>query len=191
LIGAERAPGVPTSGVDLAVHWIDQVIRWSATIVLVVTTVVLFLTVGAEVLIRYATQQSTLWLTELPTLLFPWMTASGVVLAAQFGQHFLVEFGLHLMGARLARIVFVFSQIISAAAFLYLSWTGLEILEVTAGESLPMTGLPSSWSYLGVVVGFVLLGVTALTTLHAGWRASGDPLKARVAPPGIIEGGAE
>ena len=91
----------------------------------------------------------------------------------------------------LTRIVFVFSQIISAAAFLYLSWTGLEILEVTAGESLPMTGLPSSWSYLGVVVGFVLLGVTALTTLRAGWRASGDPLKARVAPPGIIEGGAD
>lgn len=182
---------MPTSGVDLAVHWIDQVIRWSATIVLVATTVVLFLSVGAEVLIRYATQQSTLWLTELPILLFPWMTASGVVLAAQFGQHFLVEFGVHFMGPRVARIVFVFSQVTSAAAFLYLSWTGLKILEVTAGESLPMTGLPSSWSYLGVIIGFVLLAITALTTLYVGWRASGDPLKVRAAPPGIIEGGAD
>ena len=178
------------TGVHRAVHWIDASIRWSATVVLVVTTVALFLVVGAEVLIRYGTRQSSLWLTELPAVLFPWMTASGFVLAAQFGQHFLVEFGINLMGPRLARFVFGTTQIVNAVTFFYLGWTGLEILEVTAGESLPMTGIPSSWSYLGVVIGFVLLGITCLTTLHAAVMASGNPLKVRTVPEEIMEGAA-
>jgi len=184
------APDAPASGLRRAVYWIDETIRWSATIVLVVTTVALFFMIGAEVLIRYGTQRSTLWLTELPTFLFPWMTASGIVLAAQFGQHFLVEFGINIMGPRIARRVFIATQAVNAFTFFYLSWTGLEILEVTAGESLPMTGIPSSWSYLGVVIGFILLGVTALTTMYAAIVAAGNPLKVRTAPEDIIEGGA-
>jgi TRAP-type C4-dicarboxylate transport system permease small subunit len=159
-------------------------------VVLVLTTVVLFLAIGAEVLIRYGTQRSSLWLTELPAILFPWMTAAGFVLAAQFGQHFLVEFGITHMGPRLARVVFVATQLLNALTFFYLSWTGLEILEVTASEIMPMTGIPSSWSYLGIVVGFVLLGVTSLTTLYAAVTASGNPLKIRTAPAEMIEGSA-
>ncbi|HEV3471753.1 MAG TPA: TRAP transporter small permease subunit [Actinomycetota bacterium] len=190
MIGSAMTPGAKASGVHRIVHWIDEAIRWSATVVLVATTIALFFVIGSEVLIRYGTQRSSLSLTELPALLFPWMAASGIVLAAQFGQHFLVEFGIHLMGPRLARFVFAATQVINAATFFYLGWTGLEILEVTAGESLPMTGIPSSWSYLGVVIGFVLLGITCLTTLHAAITASGDPLKVRAVPDEIMEGGA-
>ncbi len=184
------APDAPSSGASRVVHWIDEAIRWAATIVLVVTTVVLFLAIGSEVLIRYGTQQSSLWLTELPAILFPWMTAAGFVLAAQYGQHFLVEFGINLMGRRTARAVFIVTQLLNAATFFYLSWTGLEILEVTSSEIMPMTGIRSSWSYLGVVIGFVLLGVTSLTTLYEAVSTSRNPLKIRTAPPEIIEGSA-
>ena len=81
-------------------------------------------------------------------------------------------------------------QIRSAGGGFHLSWTGLEILEVTGSETMPMTGIPSSWSYLGVVIGFVLLGVTSLTTLYQAVSASCNPLKIRTAPPEIIEGSA-
>jgi TRAP-type C4-dicarboxylate transport system permease small subunit len=184
------APDAPASGTSRVVHWIDDAIRWAATVVLVVTTIVLFLAIGSEVLIRYGTRQSSLWLTELPAILFPWMTAAGFVLAAQYGQHFLVEFGINLMGRRTARVVFMFTQLLNAATFFYLSWTGLEILEVTGSEIMPMTGIPSSWSYLGVVIGFVLLGITSLTTLYEAVSASSNPLKIRTAPPEIVEGSA-
>jgi TRAP-type C4-dicarboxylate transport system permease small subunit len=184
------APDAPASGFSRVVHWIDEAIRWAAIVVLVITTVILFLAIGSEVLIRYGTQQSSLWLTELPAILFPWMTAAGFVLAAQYGQHFLVEFGINYMGPRAARAVFMVTQLLNAATFFYLSWTGLEILEVTGSETMPMTGIPSSWSYLGVVIGFVLLGVTSLTTLYQAVSASCNPLKIRTAPPEIIEGSA-
>ena len=184
------APDAPASGFSRVVHWIDEAIRWAAIVVLVITTVILFLAIGSEVLIRYGTQQSSLWLTELPAILFPWMTAAGFVLAAQYGQHFLVEFGINHMGPRAARAVFIVTQLLNAATFFYLSWTGLEILEVTGSETMPMTGIPSSWSYLGVVIGFVLLGVTCLTTLYQAVSASCNPLKIRTAPPEIIEGSA-
>ncbi len=184
------APDAPAAGFSRVVHWIDEAIRWAAIVVLVITTVILFLAIGSEVLIRYGTQQSSLWLTELPAILFPWMTAAGFVLAAQYGQHFLVEFGISHMGPRTARAVFMATQLLNAATFFYLSWTGLEILEVTGSETMPMTGIPSSWSYLGVVIGFVLLGVTSLTTLYQAVSASCNPLKIRTAPPEMIEGSA-
>jgi TRAP-type C4-dicarboxylate transport system permease small subunit len=61
---------------------------------------------------------------------------------------------------------------------------------VTGSEIMPMTGIPSSWSYLGVVIGFVLLGVTSLTTLYEAVSTSRNPLKIRTAPSEIIEGSA-
>lgn len=169
-----------------AARRLDAVILASAIAVLVATTVALFACVAIEVTVRYVTGGNLGWPGELPSLLFPWMTAAGIVVAAQHGQHFLVEAGLRRLPAPLLARAAAAVQVISAAGFLYLAWTGLTILEVTADELLPVTGIATSWAYLSIVVGFALLAVTALTTLPRLLAAGADPLRPRV-PPAELE----
>lgn len=167
---------------------VDAVILGASIVVLVATTVALFGCVALEVTVRYVTGGNLGWPGELPSLLFPWMTMAGIVVAAQHGQHFLVEAGLRRLPAPLLRRAAAVVQVISAAGFLYLAWTGLTILEVTADERLPVTGIASSWSYLSIVVGFGLLAVTALTTLPRLLAPGTDPLRPRQAPADLEEG---
>lgn len=166
---------------------LDTVILGAAITVLVATTVALFGCVAIEVTVRYVTGGNLGWPGELPSLLFPWMTMAGIVVAAQHGQHFLVEAGIRRLPPGALRWAAVAVQVISALGFLYLAWTGLTILEVTADELLPVTGIATSWSYLSIVVGFTLLAVTALTTLPRLLATGADPLRPRVPPPELEE----
>lgn len=166
--------------------WLDRVILASAIVMLVATTVALFACVAIEVAVRYVAGGNLGWTGELPSLLFPWMTMAGIVVAAQHGQHFLVEAGLRRLSAAPLAWAAGAVQVISAAGFFYLAWTGRTILEVTADEYLPVTGIATSWAYLSIVVGFTLLAVTALTTL-ARLGTAVDPLRPREPPAELQE----
>ncbi|WGF88521.1 TRAP transporter small permease [Marinivivus vitaminiproducens] len=171
-----------------AILWLDKAILWGAYVVAVITTSLLFLVIALEVLVRYVTHQSLPWSNEVPSLLFPWMAMSGVVIAAQWGRHITVEFGLRLMPERVARAAMAVSQVIIAITLFYLAWAGLAILRVTASQVFPITGIAASWAYLAVVVAFVLLGITALTTCLRTFLQPGDPFALR---EGLDEEGAE
>lgn len=158
---------------------IDRAIVQGAAAVAVVTTLALFLSIGAEVVSRYGTGRSFGWTSEMPNLLFPWMTMAGIVLAAQFGRHIVVDLGIRLLPARFSRLMLIGVQIPVAVIFAYLSWTGISILEVTASERFPATRITANWAYLSFVVGFALLTITAVTTAVKLWLFPGDPFAVR------------
>ena len=55
--------------------------------VLWLSTVVIFVILVANTVLRYATGSSLQWANEVPELLFPWLVMSGVVLAAVLHQY--------------------------------------------------------------------------------------------------------
>ena len=160
-------------------HWLDQGLVWLMSAIAVGSIVALFLTILAEVGVRYLTNSSLGWPTELPNLLFPWLVMSSIVLAAQLGQHIAVDVGLRLTGPTSSRWVLIAMSLLAAAAFLYLAYTGLRILEVTRTERFPLMRLPMVYAYFAIVAGFLLLAVTALTTAVRTWYADLDPFAAR------------
>ncbi|MEP9352183.1 TRAP transporter small permease [Xanthobacter sp. KR7-65] len=168
---------------------VDAGIAAGARTVMVAAFVALFATVTIEVCVRYFTASSLPWASEMPDLLFPWATMAGIVLAAQWGQHMAVEFLLRMMPMPAVRITAAAGHAIAAACFLFLAWTGLEVLEITAGEHMPVTRISSAYAYLSMVLGFLLLGVTSLTAIPRAIAAR-DPLACRTPPFDIEEGGA-
>lgn len=178
--GSDSASRAQGRGLALsAAGAVDRVIVWSAASVAVATTLALFFSVGAEVVARYGTGRSLGWTSEMPNLFFPWMTMAGIVLSAQFGRHIVVELGVRLLPQALSRPLLVLVQVPVAVVFAYLAWTGLTVLEVTAGERFPATRITTSWAYLAVVVGFALLAVTAATTAVRLLATGGDPFAVR------------
>lgn len=152
--------GLPASLVTL----VDTAISVAARVVAIGSLVALFLALGAEVVVRYLTTQGLGWPSELPNILFPWLVMGGIVLAAQGGAHIAVTLVLDSLGTAAARVLLLGMQIVVAATFFYLAYIGLAVIEITGSEIYPVTGVPASWAYGSLIVGFVGVGLTALTT---------------------------
>ncbi|CUA86912.1 TRAP transporter small permease subunit [Chelatococcus daeguensis] len=167
------------SGLAALVRIIDGTVLLLAQAIGALVTVALFVAVMTSVIVRYATNASIGWVNELPDLLFPWLAMSGIVVAAQFGRHIVVEFGILLMPRAMGRVVLVIVQLLVAAIFVFLALEGRMVIEVTSAERFPVLGLPMSFAYLALVTGCVLIAVTALTTALRIAGDAGDPLKAR------------
>lgn len=166
--------GLPAS----AVHLVDTVIAVAATVVSILALVSLFLSLGAEVVVRYLTTQGLGWPSEMPSLLFPWLVMGGVVLAAQRGAHISVTLTLSLLGRSASRVLLLAIQVVIAATFFYLAYIGLDVIEITGTEVYPMTGVSARYAYLSLIVGFVGVGLTAVTTFVRLLLAE-DPLSVR------------
>lgn len=174
---------------------IDRAILRLGQIIGTFATVTLFLSICISVVARYASYQGQMlvWINELPDLLFPWLTASGIVLAAQYGKHIIVEFGIAVVSRPLARRILIGVNLIAALTFLYLTWEGRTVLEVTSGEVFPMLRIPMVTAYSALVGAFGLLGITAVTTAIRIAVSDGNPLAVQDASDldedGMVEAG--
>ena len=160
------------------VKWVDGAIVACGVALAVTSLGAMFISLLAEVVVRYLTNQGMGWPTEMPNILFPWLVMSGIVLAAQRGQHIAVTALNGMLGRTGNRVLLLGHQVLIVATFFYLAWVGLDVLEITGTEEYPVTGITAYWAYLALVVGFVGLGLTALTTFVRLLLAS-DPLAVR------------
>lgn len=175
---AQPHAGGGASPVGTLARGIDTALSGTATVLAISCLVVMFLSLMAEVVVRYVTNQGMGWPSEMPNILFPWLVMSGVVLGAQRGQHIAVTALLGLLHRTGHRILLVSLQVLIAVTFFYLAYVGLDVLEITGSEEFPVTGITAFWAYLALIAGFLGLGITALTTLVQLLQAD-NPLSVR------------
>lgn len=180
MMAADTSPGLamPAGVAAAVVKRVDAGIVAAATAVAIGALVVMFVSLMAEVVVRYLTNQGMGWPTEMPNILFPWLVMGGIVLAAQRGQHIAVTAINGLLGRGGNRVLLLGQQVLVAATFFYLAWVGLDVIEITGTEEYPVTGITAKWAYMAMIVGFVGLGLTALTTF-VQLLLAGDPLAVR------------
>lgn len=160
------------------VRWIDGTLVATSIALAISCLVIMFLSLMAEVVVRYLTNQGMGWPSEMPNILFPWLVMSGVVLGAQKGQHIAVTAVQGLLGRTGNRLLLLGLQLVVAATFFYLAFVGLDVLEITGSEEFPVTGVTAFWAYLALIAGFTGLGITAITTFVRLLLAN-DPLAVR------------
>src|SRR5512135_1014741 len=96
---------------------LERAIVVACSIVLWVTTLVIFVILSANTALRYASGSSLQWANEVPELLFPWLVMAGVVLASEKGSHIATVFLVDSVGAGARRIIAVIAW--STVALLY------------------------------------------------------------------------
>jgi TRAP-type C4-dicarboxylate transport system permease small subunit len=161
-----------------AVDVIDKAVFAVFAVFAIASATTMFLTLLLEVIVRYVTNTSMGWPTELPELLFPWLVMSGVVLAAQRGQHIAVTAILGFLNRAVTRVLLALLQVLIGATFFYFTWLSYKLLEIVGEEFYPVTHISQFWGYLAMVVGCAAVGVTAVTTI---WRLilADDPREVR------------
>lgn len=163
--------------------WLEKSVGALCKIVLWITSIVIFLILVTNTLLRYSTGGSLQWANELPELLFPWLVMSGVVLAALHGNHIATTFLMEAVAAPIRRVTGVIGWLVVAGMYATLCWATYGMLDIVADERSPILQVPGSATYGCMMAGLAMLGLLAL---QSAWRV----LTAQISYPAAIDGDA-
>ena len=149
---------------------LERAIVFTCSAVLWVTTIVIFVILAANTLLRYVSGSSLQWANEVPELLFPWLVMAGVVLASEKGAHIATVFLVDSVGARVRRIIAVIAWLAVAVLYAVLVRATWGMLEIVHDERSPILQVPGSVTYACVLAGMVLIAVLALLAAWRAWR---------------------
>lgn len=143
--------------------------------VLWLSTLVIFVILVANTVLRYATGSSLQWANEIPELLFPWLVMAGVVLAAQQGAHIATTFLMEALPTGAQRVVATLSWLVVAGLYATLAVATFRMLEIVHDERSPILQLPGSTTYACVMGGMALLALLAAQSAWRAWRTQPAP----------------
>jgi TRAP-type transport system small permease protein len=149
---------------------LERAIVVVCSIVLWVTTLVIFVILSANTALRYAGGSSLQWANEVPELLFPWLVMAGVVLAAEKGSHIATVFLVDSVGAGARRIIAVIAWTTVALLYAVLIRATWGMLEIVHDERSPILQVPGSVTYVCVLIGMVLIAALAVLAAWRAWR---------------------
>lgn len=163
--------------------WIERGITTLCSVVLWISTTVIFAILVANTVLRYSTGSSLQWANEVPELLFPWLVMAGVVLAAAHGAHIATTFLVHALPPGARRAVAVATWLIVAGLYLVVSWATFGMLDIVHDEKSPILGIPGSVTYGCVMGGMVLMALLALLAAKRAWSSQPQSPGGAEAPP--------
>ena len=162
---------------------IERTISVMCQVLLWISTVVIFVILVGNTVLRYATGASLQWANEVPELLFPWLVMSGVVLAAQHGAHITTSFLMDKMSGAARRLWGVLGWAVVCALYGTLTLATWRMLEIVHDEKSPILQIPGSVTYSCVMVGMALLAVLAVMSAWRAWVADPNaPVSTEPAP---------
>lgn len=157
------------------------------TVLLWLSTSVIFVILVANTVLRYATGASLQWANEVPELLFPWLVMSGVVLAAARGAHIATTFLMHTLLPAVRRIVTIVAWLAVAGLYFTVSWATYGMLDIVHDEKSAILRVPGSITYGCVMGGMVMLAVLALLSAKRAWDTKPEPDRGPDAEPVVPE----
>ncbi len=185
---AGNAPGVmgqsgmgPGGPIPSVVAAIDRIVYWTSAAIVVSALTFLFFAIFINVLLRYAFAEGIIWAYEIPSILFPWIVVAGAVMAAQAGRHIAVVALLTLLPTAVRRWLLIAVNLLIAVTAVFVVDAALPIIRAAHSSHLAETGIAQSVGYASLVYGFVMIGLTALTTAYRLAFSSHPSLNAGVA----------
>lgn len=144
------------------------------SLVLWLTTAVIFVILTANTVLRYVSGTSLQWANELPELLFPWLVMAGVVLAAEKGAHIATVFLMEAVPYHVRRAIGVSGWFVVAALYGTLAYATCAMLEIVHDEKSPILQVPGSVTYGCVMAGMAMLALLALQSAWRAWHLPSD-----------------
>ena len=167
---------LPSGKYGFIIGHLDTAIRMVCAFILWITFLTMFLPTFGNAVLRYTTNDSLTWSVEIVQLTFPWFIMGGAVLAAQHGRHIGVEAFISIASKHLTRFITIPVQVLilltcGTIIYVYLGFGQFEGGMKFAANDVAFTslGVPQSWSYLALLIGYIMLGLTAISTIYRLW----------------------
>lgn len=176
---AGTGPSAQAAGpVPWLVRAVDSAIATLSKTILTVMTVVLFLAIFINVVLRYIFASGIPGAYELPAILFPWLVICGAVIAAQRGQHIAVDLVLRGGPPALRITIRIAINLAIVALAVVVVQAGWVMMTNSWSSRLAETGLSEGWGFMSLVYGYAAIGLTALTGIYRTIFGPVEPMEA-------------
>ena len=155
--------------VALWLGYVAKAALWIAGAGLVAMTVI----IGAQVLFRYALNDSIIWSEPAAVILMGWFIFLGAAVGIREGYHLSFDVLLFLVSHRVKMVLFSLSDIVVAAFGAGMVWFGGQLMVSASGVTLPSLGITGAVDFMPLVAGGVLMVLFSLERLAR--RAAGLP----------------
>lgn len=118
-----------------------------------------------QVLTRYLFDYPLIWVDEFSKYLFVWLIFVGVALGARRKAHFATDFALVLLPPAFRRGFLILAQMISIVFLAMCLWYIPKVMVIAHTSISSTVGIPLSWVYAGMLVGFFLAFLAEIANL--------------------------
>jgi TRAP-type C4-dicarboxylate transport system permease small subunit len=126
--------------------------RWAVIVILAAMATMVF----ANVVLRFTTDASILWVEEVSRYLMIWLTFLGSGLVLRYGGHVGID-SLQESLPRSAVAIRLVIVVVLLAFFVFMVAIGARYAMLAWGQTTPVLGIPIGVVYLAIPTGFALL----------------------------------
>lgn len=131
---------------------ICDILAWILTALMVAALILMFVSVGVQIIARSLFSTSILWLDDMLMSCFTITIFTGIALAFRARAHLATTVISDNLPPAAARLFGGLIDLISALAMLGLAWIGIEFTQGAFGQFTPVLRLPLGWVYLVIPV---------------------------------------
>jgi len=143
-------------------EFIDYICRRLTCIVYLIVVILGVLQVGSRYLFNYP----IIWVDELSKYLFIWLIFLGVALASKRKAHFVADFFVVMFPKKMQAYLDVVARILSLVFLGVCVWITPNLMKITQNSISATVGIPLSYVYAGMLVGFFLTLLVEIIDFH-------------------------
>ena len=151
-IAEQQEDGRPAPSI---LRGIVSTMEMSGRLICVVTLVVLFIGLMANVVLRYASGRGLDWAYDIHAILLPWMIAGGVVIATVHSRNIAITILPDLLSPAAKRILFILVSLLTLLISLFVVWSSFPIIKAAQYQRISaLGGISQLWGYASLIYGF-------------------------------------
>lgn len=140
----------------------------SGRLICVVTLVVLFVGLMANVILRYAYGRGLDWAYDIHAILLPWLIAGGVVIATVQSRNIAITILPDLLSPSGKRLLFILVSALTLLISVFVVWSSFPIIRAAQFQRISaLGGISQLWGYASLVYGFGGIALICLCDLVA------------------------
>jgi len=109
-----------------------------------------------QVISRYFLSHSFIWVDELSKYMFIWLVYLAISEAAKNKAHIKADFLISMFHGKSKKIALIFGQVVSLIFLGICIWITPELMSIAHDTISSTVGIPLSYVYAGMFVGFIL-----------------------------------
>jgi len=135
------------------------VFEWSGKIIAFSMLALTFVTLFANVVLRYAVGEGISWAYEIHALSLPWLVAGGMVVAAARSRNITITLLPDMLGPGMARVLLIAVNLAIVVIAANVLWSSQPILKAStfqsfSTETLANLGIKQVWGYTSLIYSF-------------------------------------
>ncbi len=150
----------------------NLVMEWLSKVIVLVSMTLIFAVLTLNVFARYLRIEMLQVGSEIPEVLFPWLVAASVGLAAIHGAHI----SIHLLADRVSkqamRVIGTANAVVVLSLYTLCLLIVLDLLPIVKDDRSPILGISLGWTYVAMGISFGAILVNQLATIFRLWGLS-------------------